>query len=428
MVAEYLTHEHFGEHAARVLTVHWTEDNEPQDGRPFGGGVDFSRVAARRAARQANPSESCPEADAIFAAVETLFAKGTTDKQHKQAVVLGSIGARLPHGHKLVTIEKLIALAPRELRAKLLLSLVLSGEDISIELVAQGIDDTIEEAKTKAWILTDSNGYQLRDWLRLLPFSTPIERLPEIVACLPDAQRNPRMFEEMVLNLGQSSDIGCEAVLFQLAEDDPRLYQDYHWRKTAIGFGGESVARRIIDLFISGTFNRESRDLWHWRGELAGLLKEHPGARAYLHDVLKDGPSNEELALLAHTLAENPTAEDVVLLVKMEIATRHSFLNGRSVESAVTVHVASEDWRGAYEIVPTPASALRKQLLALTTDGSGEDAAARCLTEIDKVRDRYGAPETEPRHPDLASGRPWPILCSGSASTLQATLKGEVDA
>jgi hypothetical protein len=36
-----------------------------------------------------------------------------------------------------------------------------------------------------------------------------------------------------------------------------------------------------------------------------------------------------------------------------------------------------------------------------------------CLTvrrEIDRVRDENGALEDEPRHPDLASGKPWPIL------------------
>jgi hypothetical protein len=26
------------------------------------------------------------------------------------------------------------------------------------------------------------------------------------------------------------------------------------------------------------------------------------------------------------------------------------------------------------------------------------------------MRDENGAPEGEPRHPDLASGKPWPIL------------------
>ena len=28
----------------------------------------------------------------------------------------------------------------------------------------------------------------------------------------------------------------------------------------------------------------------------------------------------------------------------------------------------------------------------------------------DGIRDRYGAPDSEPRHPDLASGKPWPII------------------
>src|SRR6266404_5028699 len=43
-------------------------------------------------------------------------------------------------------------------------------------------------------------------------------------------------------------------------------------------------------------------------------------------------------------------------------------------------------------------------------EGGADDAAARCLNLIDRVRDTYGAPESEPRHSDLASGRPWPIM------------------
>jgi hypothetical protein len=46
----------------------------------------------------------------------------------------------------------------------------------------------------------------------------------------------------------------------------------------------------------------------------------------------------------------------------------------------------------------------------MTTDGGPSDAAARTLNEIDKIRDEYGAPEAEPRHPDLKSGKPWPII------------------
>jgi hypothetical protein len=46
----------------------------------------------------------------------------------------------------------------------------------------------------------------------------------------------------------------------------------------------------------------------------------------------------------------------------------------------------------------------------MTTDGGEEDIAARILRAIDECRHRYGKPETERRHPDLTSGKPWPIM------------------
>jgi hypothetical protein len=60
--------------------------------------------------------------------------------------------------------------------------------------------------------------------------------------------------------------------------------------------------------------------------------------------------------------------------------------------------------------IAVPAVELRRKLLAMTTDGGSTDFAARCLNLIDKIRDDYGAPESEPRHPDLASGKAWPIM------------------
>ncbi|MBB4189590.1 hypothetical protein GGE07_006286 [Sinorhizobium terangae] len=46
----------------------------------------------------------------------------------------------------------------------------------------------------------------------------------------------------------------------------------------------------------------------------------------------------------------------------------------------------------------------------MTADGGSRDSAARVFREIDRVRDESGAPEDEPRHSDLASGKPWPIF------------------
>ncbi|ABS63466.1 MULTISPECIES: NACHT domain-containing NTPase [Parvibaculum] len=410
LMRQYLTDEHFGELAACVLAAQWVEANEPKDDKKFLIGVDFSRVEARRDARAADPAATSIEAEAIFGAIETLIVDGSSDAQVKLAVALGIVGARLPHGQRDATIQKLISLAPRQARAGLLLSLVLSGEDIDIKLVADGIAETFEAAEKETWILTQSDAYQLRDWLRLLPFATPVTDLPAIVRGMPDAQRHPRILEEMVRGLGSSSSDDAEDVIFTLAEDDPRLYQNHGWRATALRFGTVSAARRLVDLTISGALDNKSHDGWRWQRELGGLISEFSEVRAYVHDLLKNGPTTKQLALLASAVAEDPDTDGVLMLIDFEMKTGRSFTTWQSIQSAVTEHVPAENWEGAYNVVPVPAVELRRKLLAMTGSGGKDDPAARFLNLIDKLRDEYGAPESEPRHPDLASGRPWPIL------------------
>ncbi|MEX5728618.1 hypothetical protein Ga0609869_001971 [Rhodovulum iodosum] len=410
LMRQYLTDEHFGELAARVLAAQWFEANEPKDDKKFRIGVDFSRVEARREARAADPAATSIEAEAIFGAIETLIVDGSSDAQVKLAVALGIVGARLPHGQRDATIQKLISLAPRQARAALLLSLVLSGEDIDIKLVADGIAETFEAAEKETWILTQSDAYQLRDWLRLLPFATPVTDLPAIVRGRPDAQRHPRVLEEMVRGLGSSSSDDAEDVTFTLAEDDPRLYQNHGWRATALSFGTVSAARRLVDLTVSGALDGKSYDGWGWQRELSGLISEFPEVRKYVFDLLKDGPTTKQLGLLASAVAEDPSTDGVLMLIDFEMKTGRSFMARPAIESAVTQHVPAENWEGAYNIVPVAATELRRKLLAMTGSGGKDDPAARCLNVMDKLRDEYGAPDSEPRHPDLASGRPWPIL------------------
>jgi hypothetical protein len=410
LMREYLTDEHFGELAAHVLAAQWFEAHEPKDDKKFRIGEDFSRLEHRRKASAADPGATSAEAEAIFGAIDTLIVDGSMDAQVKLGVALGIVGTRLPHGQREATIEKLISLAPRQARAALLLSLVLSGENIDIKLVADGIAETFEAAKNEAWILNQSDAYQLRDWLRLLPFATPVTDLPAIVRGMPDAQRDTRMLEEMIGGLGSSSSVDAEGVIFTLAEEDPRLYQNHQWRAAALRLGTVSAARRLVDLTISGALDGKLYDGWHWQRELGGLISEFSEVRAYVYGLLKDGPTSKQLALIASAVAEAPDEEGVLMLIDFEMKTGRCFIGRQSIESAVTEHVPAEDWDGAYNVVPVPATGLRQKLLAMTGSGGKDDPAARCLNLIDQLRDEYGAPESEPRHPDLASGRPWPIL------------------
>ncbi|WP_019218431.1 hypothetical protein [Legionella tunisiensis] len=68
-----------------------------------------------------------------------------------------------------------------------------------------------------------------------------------------------------------------------------------------------------------------------------------------------------------------------------------------------------DNWPGAYEEFSLPLIDFRKELFKMMVEqGSQSDLAERCLIKVEKLRDKYGRLNDEPRHPDIHSSRPWP--------------------
>jgi hypothetical protein len=409
MMNAYLTDPHFGELAAQVLCQHWRIANEPPTDRYLLGGVDFSRVKDNHKARIFDPDRTSTEADTIFAAAERLISGDATDEQNRLAVALGTIAARLPHGQRADTIGKLIALASRRKRPDLLLNLVLSGDDIDFEVVAAGIEETFEAAKTDGWILTQSDGFELKAWLRLLPFVGRVMNTLPVLRAMPPAQRGPRFLAAMIDTFPHAPAPDAEDALFCLAQEDSRFYADYHWRHAAMRFGTSSAAQRIIELAAQGRLSHDKYD-WDLTHELANLIASFPDGRAQVYKLLESDIIIPGRAILARALSESPDEDSFLLLVRLEQERNIDPVGDRAIERVFTENVPIEGASGAYNVVPIAANGLRRRLLTMTTDGGKNDVAARYLRIIDEYRDRYGKPETEPRHPDFASGKPWPIL------------------
>lgn len=409
LMREYLKDEHFGALAAKVLATQWSAANEPKEERAyFRNGIEFSLVAEKRATRARDPAATSAEADAIFGAVESLIAEGTTEEEKKLAITLAIIAAALPHGRRDEMIRRLISLAPRRSRAALLRNLTLSGEIIDTDLVKSGIAEMFEAAKKESWILWE--GYELSNWLQLLPFTSRPGETFDLVRGLPEFKSKENPLEGLIRVLGIAPGEEAEKVLFQLADADRRLYASRDWREAAFRKRSPAAAQQLEDLAASGAFADKGGDRRHLAGEIAGLIASDPDLRGHVYQLLKDGATTAGLELLAYAVAESPDLDGLVLLIKLEIQHKHSFLSWRTIDSLVTVHIPVEGSQGTYNVTPIPAGELRKRLLAMTTDGGPTDAAARCLRHIDELRDEYGMPDSEPRHPDLASGRPWPIL------------------
>jgi hypothetical protein len=408
LMISYLPDEYFGETAALVLKVQWMLANEPKEDSRFLGTVDFSRVEEKRAERSSCSTLTCVEAEAIFNVIVPLIGDGATESEKKHAISLAIQAVRLPHGERDDVIKTLLSIAPHTSRAKLVLNLILSGRTIPFGVIEAGIKDVLVDAEKNTWIL-DEGGWQLKAWLLLLPFVDHPARIVDLIAALPVQQRTPHFLEEMIRATEVLHAPEIEEALFGLAENDGAFYANQAWRDAVLRRGSLTSARRYLDLVVGGKI--EQRDGEYVSQEIAGLLTVHSELRDYVYGLFKEG-SFSKAVLLAGAIAKSKDSEGLLLLVGLENSSRRRWIRWEGIRETVTQTVPSKHWQGAFEIVPVAATDLRRQLLAMTTNGGAHDAAARVLRTIDQIRDENGAPEDEPRHPDLASGKPWPILAA----------------
>jgi hypothetical protein len=141
-------------------------------------------------------------------------------------------------------------------------------------------------------------------------------------------------------------------------------------------------------------------------------MRRHADFRAEVYQRYESAPGKQGNATLEDAIAEASDPDGVLVLV------RSYALRGKPFDSilyAAIRHVAvgerpSADWVGANEVFSVPIPELRKKLFAMIKDNTAEmRLAVACLTASDELRDDYGQAESEPRHPDIDSGRPWPL-------------------
>ena len=170
----YLRDPEFGFEAAHVLKAVWRETQPPDDESGFlKSWPDFSVVPEEYRKRQSGTDEEThPFVDDIITAINDLIKADAPESDLIHALKLATVAFSMPYADKRETINALLQLpVPATGKRDLLTVLVLSGESISSEIVLSGIDDLLAEAKTKPWMLQEQDGWRLKDWLRLLPFT-----------------------------------------------------------------------------------------------------------------------------------------------------------------------------------------------------------------------------------------------------------------
>lgn len=411
-----LSHPHFGPQAAIVLKQIWRQETDDNAPRRFGQTwPDYSKVKANRQARASKSIAAHPIGVAILNAAAALAKQPEADDQ-RRALEIARIGFTIPYRSQDALIRQLIGLPiPITSKQQLFLSLAEAGEILDAELMLEGLRAFLELAKKETWRL-DDNHSDLPEWLELIAFSGNPLKLLEAMALVPALPPSSWRLHQFISSLphvpGQA-----EELLLALADKYPALKDTGDWQEAVFDMGSSAELLNLLDKVLATTSSTQRRqvDTRQWAQAITEKARSDPQFR---NDVVTRFKSATGSILPVLKLALIQLADEQIV---MELV-RHYALSGRpfdhelrqAIDNAATHRRPSVEWKGAFEILGTPAPMLRRQLFDMfLDDGPSTKLARDCLLHIDYLRDKYGRPDVEPRHPNIPSGVPWPPEAGG---------------
>lgn len=413
-------HGGFGVDAAYVMYEIWARDNRTAAQAGMSFGQQFAEVRDRRLARRLGAETPGELGRAIFDVVDDLATTDGDAAAQLHALRLAKIAFQMPYGDRAETINTLLKL-PQPFSAKLdlLTSLVLAGEVISADIILAGINELLEEAKTKMWLL-DENGGRIDYWLVLLPFSDRPAAVLEALRILPANLQNPWRLNRLLSALGYAPSAGAGQVLNELARQNPAFLEHYEWFGAVEKLERAASVHLILSMLSEGTLDSaRGRDDYHIARHLAAAMEGDPSIRCEVYRRFPEIGLMRAKTVLERAILEAADTDGVLVLVRD--AAKHGRGFGgdlyRALEKVAVDRRPSSEWSGAYELRGEPVQDLRHTLFGYVKNATVEATIAEaCLIAIDEIRDEYGAPESEPRHPDIDSDLSWPQILANSSS------------
>ena len=409
----------FGVDAAQALREIWQRSQQPSSDKRLIPQPDFSGVRARRAERLKHgtaASEPKSFAADIIAVVNDLIGPGSDDEAHAHAMQLACVAFSMPYAENGNTIDALLKLSqPSRVRQKLLTVLVAAGEVIKSGMILDAIKALLEDARTKQWMLSDQSWWEWEQWLMLMPFSDRPAGTMEALELLEPMQPYPWRLRGLLTALGYAPSPEALDVLMTLARKDARFLAQHDWLRALELRGVSVMARTLFELIRDGAYAVKpgAIDNWALSRKLAAGVIGDPGLKAQLYQEYERNPGTAQGALFEQTISEIAEKDGVLVLVRGHARQNKAFPGAlySAIRNVAEGTKPSATWAGASEVFSRGVQDLRKELFGMTIgDLTVAQLAAACLTAIDQIRDDHGPAESEFRHPDIDTGRPWPIL------------------
>ncbi|MFY9836771.1 MAG: hypothetical protein WAK55_09925 [Xanthobacteraceae bacterium] len=304
---------------------------------------------------------------------------------------------------------------PFEAKQRLLLASAMAGEVVPGSALAAGLHELLETGKTQLYRLEENRG-EVMGWVELFAFSDHPEAVLSVIEKLPEQYRRyPRGLHRLFSALGQSPHEVALAVLLELADRDARMMADHDWLQAIIDIGSEESARSLITLICDGRLtNVPGAGTFRLVNHLAHFAQQFPAIKNEMLRRYGQMRAGRPKSIIEAALVELADTTTALALIQGYAVDGRGYDGGLShaVRKVALGQRPIEGWvEGAYEEFSVSLASFRQQLFALAVgDGPEAALAERCLTSIEKLRDEHGRVADEPRHPDISSGRRWPLL------------------
>jgi hypothetical protein len=411
VLTDHLSDEYFGLEAAIGLAQIWRRRHGQESQIRLGIWPDADAIVANREARRIDPSATTPEAEAIFACVQALLSGG--EPEHvRRAASMASAATLLPHGDKTGILERLLAgPLPASNAYGLLSHMAMGGIIVKAGDVLVGLESALAENKNHSW-LNEQDAEALVRWLELFLCSDRPMTLFAAIDKMPEALTTTGWRMRSILRfLPVTADREAPDILRALVVRFPELTDQHELRLALLRLPLEIQLEMMLDIAggkiggrrkLEGTLYRFP-ELDHERLTSADIGRvvqrfrdeaEGPG-KVLLSQILLATNDQEIFLMLAKDASGRAAAGG-----QLPWLLRH-LLHDRVGIDGSQVH---------YELIPRDSSRLRAGLFLMTLSQDKELSSfgARCLTIVDEIREEEGTSGTEPRHPDIATGSPWP--------------------
>jgi hypothetical protein len=315
------------------------------------------------------------------------------------------------YGNRISTLEQVIGLEGLGKYA-CLIKLIQKGEKISAAKIKPCCETIRQEWEEEHWKKID-DWYKVGQWLELLVLSDDPMQVMDLIKDLPEHMPQDRTFDRILNGLRYSPSEDAEKTLLALAEAFPELEKNGDWLKAMNDQLTEASYEFFYKILWDQNKAQHFANVTSWSHApfvniIEKIIRIEP-------EIRRDFIGRLE-TLLAHQLSR------IIGLIVQQLGDDEEIMqasilllrNGKGLPYRIVDYVTHRKPvignNNIYNIAPSSAVEMRKKLLDMTVnDSERNEAAKHVLSYIDELRDEYGRPENEPRHPCLESGIAWPI-------------------